>query len=510
MRTITYFLLLATTLSSLAHAQGFSMREDTLKAIVQVSASSCLDHTLRRGTGFLYQTTDRVVTAHHVVGGCSDIQVQYEVAPANSKRVYVAKISKVLAKGDLALLEVQGVPQSSVLRVLEKNNGPLGAGAQHLYGYGYPLGVQTASDQEVQMAVGDKHLNAILPAQAAIELNEVKSKIDTSQPVLRFSSALQPGMSGGPIVNAQGRVVGVVAGGLKSGAAPVSWGWDASNIDALLASGEPLNQPVTIAHLYYTQNDLVGFANAFNSGERQKCGDLYFVNTGTQTFDQLKHGADDYPRLQYILGISGQSLEDLNKTEFSVWVSPDSGATAIVPKGYDLLTENYNDQVVCVAKSLTGGNQQLIWGVRASNPNELQFKSSVFENAVIFPKMPYMSGFRVDRNLTTFVTAPNGAYGPGPVNRPNGLIFNRKGFIFPKEPIQYPYDKGVQAFGFDTLVAQSGYFLGVASINQTFQDNTAQCKSTNYAGESCAIVKENVEEWVKFLLATQLSTFPAL
>jgi hypothetical protein len=124
--------------------------------------------------------------------------------------------------------------------------------------------------------------------------------------------------------------------------------------------------------------------------------------------------------------------------------------------------------------------------------------------------MPYPFGTQIDPQLTTFVTSPNGAIVPGPQFRTNGLVFNRKGFILAKTQIPFPGAQVPVAHGFHTLVAQSGYFLGVATLNDQIDAMLQPCAVQQFSTLQCSGARAHLREWTRFVLATQLSTFPAL
>lgn len=486
----------------LAQAPSAAVRQQVLRAVVQVQASDCSDGTRRVGSGFLYESPGRVVTAHHVVGGCKRIQVTYEGVAAPARRVYEASVARVYSAGDLGLLEVATPPALPVLRV---SNTAMASDATYA-GFGYPLGVPTAGDQPVMMAVGANRLRDILPDEAANELARSGSRIATQSQVLRLNVALQPGMSGGPIVDATGELVGVVAGGLKSGAAPVSWAWPRESLRVLLASTEPVGQNVALARIQYSSAELEQLANAKRDGRRLTCGELEFFDAGVRTLADLMRGADDFQRAQHLVGISHEDPQLLQQAHFRVWVHAGSGATAVVPVGYDLV----RDQSACVARSTTGPFQLLIWGADTPTAADVQWRSQEFEQRVIGPRMPYQFGFLPDPNLTTYVLQ-SGIPIPGPQFRPNGLVFNRKGFALLKAPIRHQGETVPLAHAFHTLVAQSSRFLGVASLNDEIDAGLQQCLMQRQLGTaSCSRQRAHLREWTRFVLATQLSTFPAL
>ncbi len=467
-------------------------REAVLKSLVHISADECADGNARAGSGFAYEAPGRIVTAHHVVGGCRRIIVTYEGVAQGAARQRPAGIARVLAVGDLALLEVEGAP---VLPALRLSQTPADK-ARTYAGFGYQNGQLTAGDNDVRFSVGAERLVDILPPQAQQELSRSGSRIDIRRAVLRFNVALQPGMSGGPIIDAQGAVVGIVAGGLKAGAAPASWGWPAEWVAELLTSGDAANQPVRVTGTYYSLREMQAVAQAEAGGRRIRCGQLELEFRGTRAFPEVARGSDDYPRLQYLLSLSGPRQHEIEALQFDIWVHRPTGATAVAPAGYEIV----NQGEVCVARSSTGPFMQVIWGGPAVDAMQVTQISTFFEQRVMYPLAPYNFGFESDRALTT----------PGPQFSDNGMVFNRKGFSQPKMYWTPGMPPPPLAHTFETLIANAGVFLGVGIVNNDMPSGDLQrfCLQGGQA-PVCGLVIRNLREWTHFILATQLSTFPA-
>src|SRR5262245_9255820 len=313
-------------------APDHDTRDRALASLVQIRAANCSDHTERAGTGFAFRMPGQIVTAHHVVGGCGSIRVTYERVPAGQPSKYSATILRVLAAGDLALLDVQGPPNVSVLDLASPPPDPNDTFAS----LGYQNGQPTAGDQLVTFSTGSPILRDMLPYSAAQELQRNGSAIDLDSTVLRFNAALQPGTSGGPIIDANGAVIGIVAGGLKAGAAPASWGWPGPWVEQLLLSGDAVDQGVQIASSYYTLPDMRAEATALETGRSITCGSLKLQYRGTRSFAEIAPSADDQQRLAFILQMSTLQQAEIDRFAFDIWTHEQSGATAATPSGYEV------------------------------------------------------------------------------------------------------------------------------------------------------------------------------
>jgi S1-C subfamily serine protease len=498
-------LALLVTTPAWAQAPSFETRQQVLRSLVQVTASDCADGASRSGSGFALETPGRIVTAHHVVGGCRTVQVSYEAVQPPAPRRREARILRVLSAGDLSLLQIDAPPAVPVLR--------MAAGApardQLFAGFGYALGMPTAGDQEVRFSTGASRLSDILPPAAADELRRSGSPIAVEREVLRFNVALQPGMSGGPIVNAAGEVIGVVAGGLKAGAAPASWGWPGDGVRQLLASTEATDRVVRTTSTYYSMTELSALSTARQQGQRLRCGALEFTDTGLHPLGELMRGADDLQRVIYLISISGDTIATLAGERFRAWVHGPSGATALVPADMALKQEG----ATCVARAQDGSFQQVVWAAPAANGFEHGARTREFEEAIQAPLLPRYFSSQLDTSLTTFFTdSRTGQTVPGPLVRDNGLAFARKGVTLYKRPAQFYGDRVPEAHVFETMVASAGLFLGVATINQQVDTRWQGCMAGNPQGNpgamGCVGAIANRRAWTRFVLATQLSTFP--
>ncbi len=139
------------------------------------------------GTGFVWDAEGHVVTNAHVVSGASEFLVSF----ANG-RSYVAGVVGVDASKDLAVLRLhepnpnaRAVPRgrSSGLRVGQK---VLAIGNPFGLDQTLTVGVVSAMDREIEAANGR-----------------------TITGVIQTDAAINPGNSGGPLLDSQGRLIGI-------------------------------------------------------------------------------------------------------------------------------------------------------------------------------------------------------------------------------------------------------------------------------------------------------------
>jgi S1-C subfamily serine protease len=149
------------------------------------------------GSGFVYELSDGVgyvVTNQHVVAGATRLRVQF-----NRGQWRNANVVGTAPRRDLAVLRVRNVPSYvDSLPLAERRAEP----GQSVAALGSPLGLQGTITQGVVSGV-----NRTLPSRHGAAISGV----------VQTDAAINPGNSGGPLVNCDGRVVGVNTAGIVGG-----------------------------------------------------------------------------------------------------------------------------------------------------------------------------------------------------------------------------------------------------------------------------------------------------
>lgn len=142
------------------------------------------------GSGFFVSTEGHLVTNAHVIEGCSKVSVDGWGA---------AKAVEVDTKNDLAVLKV--TPNTNTLQPLKVK--PAGAKlGEDILVLGYPLrGLLSESSSDMSITTG------VVSSLAGLE---------GDKRYLTISAPVQPGNSGGPLVNRKGEVLGVVSAKLNA------------------------------------------------------------------------------------------------------------------------------------------------------------------------------------------------------------------------------------------------------------------------------------------------------
>ncbi|HWK43655.1 MAG TPA: tetratricopeptide repeat-containing serine protease family protein [Stellaceae bacterium] len=144
------------------------------------------------GTGFAVGTNGQIVSNAHVIAGCGHVRVRQPGMGTN----VAASVTATNTADDLALLTAT-VPG---LHALGFRAGSPRQG-EGVMGYGFPLGPLLANDGAVTMGS--------ITALAGIQ-NDPR--------MLQLNAPVQPGNSGGPLVDLSGNVVGVISAKLNAAA----------------------------------------------------------------------------------------------------------------------------------------------------------------------------------------------------------------------------------------------------------------------------------------------------
>lgn len=200
-----------------AVARSFS---DVQPAVIQILARGTLRDPAvglsdgsGAGSGFIISEDGLAVTNNHVVTGAATLEV---FIGGDSGRGYNATVLGVSECNDLALLQIN---TSDSLPYLTWHDQPITPGLE-IYAAGFPLG-----DPQYTLTRG-----VVSKAQADGDVTGTSS-VDYT---IEHDANIQPGNSGGPLVSAEGKVVGVnYAGGAL-----------ASSTAQFFAIASPLAQPV--------------------------------------------------------------------------------------------------------------------------------------------------------------------------------------------------------------------------------------------------------------------------
>ena len=154
--------------------------------LVAVSSANAQTDSFSSGTGFFINDKGSIVTNAHVVKGCQTIAVK-----SRDLGVYTASVITADAKNDIAVLQLEKFDKKSTYPALNYR-ARLGESS---YVFGYPL-TGVLSD------TGNFTTGSVSSLQG----------IGNNSALLQISTPIQPGNSGGPVLDDKGNLIGIVVG----------------------------------------------------------------------------------------------------------------------------------------------------------------------------------------------------------------------------------------------------------------------------------------------------------
>jgi putative serine protease PepD len=155
-----------------------------------VSITARTPEGVDEGTGFVLNETGLILTNDHVVAGASAIQIG--VGSGSSKTTREAKLLGEEANSDVALIQVN--PSGLGLKALKLGDTSTMRVGDQVYAIGNPYGLEETFTRGIVSA-----LNREIQAPDGARISGAA----------QTDAALNPGNSGGPLLNTQGEVVGV-------------------------------------------------------------------------------------------------------------------------------------------------------------------------------------------------------------------------------------------------------------------------------------------------------------
>jgi hypothetical protein len=436
-------------------------------SVVQIIARDCLDQN-KTGSGFVWEDNSHVVTAFHVVGGCSKI-----VAYIQGRGEIVGEIVRVLSRADLALVKLKVAapvgPLKAAMAVPNIN--------ENLQVIGFYYGVPTLDSRTLTVTLGSSTLNDMLTDQARNSLQQA-SGIDLGIDILRLDGNLVPGLSGAPLINQQGEVVGIGSGGLENGLAGISWAVRAHYLDELAQAPAP-----TSAETSESASNLFSAPLEGSSPSQLPCGDFNFVRTKKRTLRELLNTTDDITGFMQLASTAQFDVKQLESIEYTVYSEQNSGASVAVPSGASLTSQQGECQVAFQDSVFIRVGSRHV-----ATPLDVQAASVDFEQ-------------KFDYRGQTWFANPAFSY-LQPTQRADGLIVRRKAAVGYSGQL-------IHGLAFETLLSKGDIFVGVQATNSGIDPQTwSYCPYQPADAPTCARYHQVYNFWAATLLGVHLSTIP--
>ena len=142
----------------------------------------------RSGAGVVISAEGAILTAYHVVRNAPVIKVTFADGTEANARVVIEQ-----PENDIAVLETDALPEVIVPAVM----GGGGRIGDEVFAVGHPLGLTNSLSTGVISG-----LDRTAPTRDGVTLTGL----------IQFDAAVNPGSSGGPLLNRNGEVIGIVTG----------------------------------------------------------------------------------------------------------------------------------------------------------------------------------------------------------------------------------------------------------------------------------------------------------
>ncbi len=304
--------------------------QQSAASVVQITAK--VGNNEHKATGFVWHSPTGIVTALHVVAGAERISVYSE--PLKKERP--ATLKRVHLEADLALLELAEDIGLTPLAVAPTDPN---SSTEHEI-WGYPHNVATLQGDVVRFSksLGERQptLNNIF--RRADKLREAIGaqgfpKLETQ--ILRLGSTIQPGHSGAPIFDAEGRVIGIGDGGLRQGIARLNWAIPAAvylpgladSLDPIPTSGGASTQLFSTSTADQEPPEVAG---------REQ---VHYVGMVTLAQVLESYGGE----AQELAELTEHPLQEYLDTQLAIYEEQESGATFVIP-AYTQVSYNPSDE----------------------------------------------------------------------------------------------------------------------------------------------------------------------
>jgi S1-C subfamily serine protease len=200
------------------------------------------------GTGFIWDKSGHIVTNFHVIQNADGATVQLA-----DESVYEAKVVGASPEQDLAVLKIEA-PAESLHPIPVGTSADLKVG-QTVIALGYPLGLDLTLTKGVISG-----LDQLLPLESGSEI----------QRAIQTDASINPGNSGGPLLDSEGRLIGVNTAIFR---APAGFGF-AIPVDTVRDAIDKMskNPLQTLPTLGVKTTDFLATVRNIETGENRQLG----------------------------------------------------------------------------------------------------------------------------------------------------------------------------------------------------------------------------------------------
>ncbi|WP_429593051.1 S1 family peptidase [Sphingomonas zeicaulis] len=463
--------------------------EHAAQSVGRVIARGCTSAPQRTGTAFLWQDAQTVVTARHVVAGCSAIQVSFPSAGL----VRSASPTRQLREHDLVLLRLDS-PVG--LEPLQASFGLPMVGS-HLAVLGFALGAPTLDSKSLEVTLANSPPGSRLIDMLSATMQDTlraSGELNLESNVLRLDGNLLPGHSGAPLIDAAGRVRAIGSGGLQNGAGGIVWALRADYLGDL-ASGAVIT---TVEAVESVSGLSFAYQEVQSTVRRATCGAATFAFSRTLPLTALYETADDKLGLQQLAVVANNADFVTGTAAYDIWLDEENGASIAVPTGSLLVATGGEQCVVNVSPEV----QMRITATDLPSTNEFIRWQQVEAAATAFTQS-VASQFAIP-----LMPDPGFTYAM-PLNRPSdGFVVRR--WAYSRMSPGYRMNEVNSEYLFITNMARQNRFYGIASLRRNFLIDilTAQNCQVRPDADGCSNLRQHFMHWSASSLAVHLATIP--
>jgi S1-C subfamily serine protease len=180
----------------------FTKVEKSVVQVTEVDNSNQLGSRL--GSGFVYDNNGHVITNYHVVAPASNNNNDELLVTFLDGSVYSADLVGSDQDADLAVIKVKNISSDKLTPLPLANSSALRIG-ESVVAIGNPFGLSGSMTEGIVSGLG-----RLLPSNENGENFAGTSPSSFSIPnIIQTDAAINPGNSGGPLIDMQGRVIGI-------------------------------------------------------------------------------------------------------------------------------------------------------------------------------------------------------------------------------------------------------------------------------------------------------------
>jgi len=196
--------------------------------LVDITSTLGYQHATAEGTGMVLTSSGEILTNNHVVDGATSIKVR----DIGNDHTYTAKVVGYNDSDDVAVIQLVGA--SGLKTVSIGNSGSVSVG-QKIVALGNAEGKGGTPSVVTGTVTGT---GATITAQ-----DEGDGQLEHLNDMIRTNADIEPGDSGGPLLNSAGQVVGMDTAASSSN----STGYGTTAASTTTAFSIPINKAITIA-----------------------------------------------------------------------------------------------------------------------------------------------------------------------------------------------------------------------------------------------------------------------